>query len=98
MLFKVGDIVAVHADTSRIGPVIEVLQNADRFGRNRVFHGPGNMREYAGDRLVLAAAQHALPEDGLSPEEFRARLVAARLSHPLTDHVYSLRAAQIRVG
>lgn len=95
MGFNVGDIVAVQADTSRIGPVIEVLDHGDGFGRYRVFHGPGNLREYAGDQLVSAPAQQA-PKGTLSPEEFRARLVAARLSHPLTDHVYSLRAARIK--
>ncbi|MFY1632342.1 SNF2-related protein [Solwaraspora sp. WMMB335] len=96
MVFKVGDIVAVQADISRLGPVIEVIHSADGFGRYRVFHGPGIMREYAGDQLMLAVAQQAPPQGGMSPEEFRARLVAARLGHPLTDHVYSLRAARIK--
>ncbi|MEW2329429.1 SNF2-related protein [Micromonospora chersina] len=96
MIFNVGDIVAVQADRSRIGPVIEVLNGIDGFGRYRVFHGPGNLREYAEDQLVLAVAQREPQEDNLSAQEFRARLVAARLSHPLTDHVYSLRAARIK--
>lgn len=61
-----------------------------------VFHKAGSMREYAEDQLVFAAAQQEAPTDGLTPEEFRARLVDARLSHPLTDHVYSLRAARIK--
>ncbi|MEV4384117.1 DEAD/DEAH box helicase [Micromonospora sp. NPDC049580] len=96
MGFNVGDIVAVQADPSRVGPVIQILQSVDGFGRYRVFHEAGSMREYAEDQLVLAAAQQEATTAGLSPEEFRARLVAARLSHPLTDHVYSLRAARIK--
>src|SRR5439155_7286691 len=30
------------------------------------------------------------------PEEFRARLTAARLGHPLTDNIYALHAARIQ--
>lgn len=96
MAFNVGDIVAVQADPSRLGPVIGILQSVDGFGRYRVFHEAGSMREYAEDQLVLVAAQQEATTGGLTPEEFRARLVAARLSHPLTDHVYSLRAARIK--
>ncbi|MFC4018836.1 DEAD/DEAH box helicase [Micromonospora sp. GCM10011542] len=95
MGFNVGDIVAVQADPSRVGPVIQILQSVDGFGRYRVFHEAGSLREYAEDQLVLAAAPPEATTGGLSPAEFRARLVAARLSHPLTDHVYSLRAARI---
>ncbi|MEH0980901.1 hypothetical protein [Micromonospora sp. CPCC 205556] len=91
MGFNVGDIVAVQADPSRVGPVIQIMQSVDGFGRYRVFHEAGSMREYAEDQLVLVAAHQEATTAGLSPEEFRARLVAARLSHPLTDHVYSLR-------
>ncbi|MGW9193075.1 SNF2-related protein [Micromonospora chersina] len=96
MGFNVGDIVAVQADPSRVGPVIQVLDSVDGFSRYRVFHEAGNLREYAEDQLVLAAGQQGTTKDGLPPEEFRVRLVAARLSHPLTDHVYSLRAARIK--
>src|SRR5208337_3196371 len=32
----------------------------------------------------------------LTPEEFRARLTAARLAHPLTDNLYALHAARIK--
>ncbi|SCG72856.1 Helicase conserved C-terminal domain-containing protein [Micromonospora echinaurantiaca] len=45
---------------------------------------------------MLAATRPASSTAGLAPDEFRARLIAARLSHPLTDHVYSLRAARIK--
>lgn len=96
MGFRIGEIVALRADHTRVGPVIEALQSVDGYARYRVFHGPGNVREYAGDQLVSAAQHEQASVEAMSLEEFRSRLTAARLSNPLTDHVYSLRAARIK--
>jgi len=95
--FEVGQLVALRADPARMGPVTAVLPAVEGRARYRVFHAAGASRDYAEDQLVAVA------EDtggggvgGVGPGEFRARLTAARLRHPLTDHVYALRAARIR--
>lgn len=93
--FDVGDLVAVRADPARVGSIMKILSTVDGFTRYRVFHGPDAIREYAEDQLVGARAME--PADHvLAPEAFRAALTAARLSHPLTDQVYSYRGARIR--
>jgi hypothetical protein len=95
--FDLGQLVVLRADPERIGPVIAVLPAVEGLARYRVFHGPGASRDYAEDQLVAAPTDAGGDgDDGVGPTEFRARLTAARLLHPLTDHVYSPRAARIR--
>ncbi|SIM53534.1 SNF2-related protein [Micromonospora cremea] len=96
MVFAVGNIVVVRADQSRIGPVVEVLPAVDGLARYRVFHAPGNIRDYAEDQLVPAPPEPVGDQVLLDAEEFRTGLTAARLRHPLTDHIYALRAARIQ--
>ncbi|GAA4561035.1 DEAD/DEAH box helicase [Planotetraspora kaengkrachanensis] len=97
MGFEVGQLVMLRVDPARMGPVIAVLPAVDGRARYRVFHGPGASRDYAEDQLVTAAeATGGDGADRLRPDEFRAQLTAARLRHPLTDHIYALRAARIR--
>lgn len=89
--------VALRADRSRVGPVVDLLAAIDGLQRYRVFHAPGHMRDYAEDQLV--AVEEGGGDTGgelLSVEEFQTGLAAARLAHPITDHVYALHAARIQ--
>jgi ATP-dependent helicase HepA len=95
--FSLGQVVAVRADRSRVGPVVDVLPAIDSVSRYRVFHSPGHMRDYAEDQLV--AVEEAQPPAGsylLRADEFQTALAAVRLAHPISDHVYALRAARIQ--
>ncbi len=101
--FSIGDMVAVKADPSRKGPVISVLPAVNQQPRYRVFHSSDIEREYGEDQLVASDATPTDPwTDGLTngawldPETFHARLIAARLSNPEDDHLYSLHAARIQ--
>ncbi len=103
-MFAVGQIVCLRADPSRQGPVIKVLTPAAGRARYRVFHSPDEQRDYEDTQLQCAEAASTTDRitqairDGewLKPDEFRARLTAARLSHSLTDSLYALHAARIK--
>ena len=99
---RVGNIVALKADPSRRGSIIELLPPVRNQNRYRVFHSPDDIREYLEDqivRIVLPPSQITLDAEmppALSPMEFLARLNALRLNSPQTDSVYALHAARIR--
>ncbi|MET8349032.1 hypothetical protein [Micromonospora sp. NPDC005206] len=90
MGFNIGDIVAIHADPSRVGPVIQILQSVDGFGRYRVLHEAGSMREYAEDQPDRTTAVE-LPRAPLRRSGYRLTrlkscgLRSARLSNSLTS-------------
>ena len=102
--FAVGDLVALRADPDRCGPVMAVLPAVNGIPRYRVFHSATLLRDYLEDQLDPVEAAPAgdglagalAAGDGLDPATFRARLTAARLSHPLVDSLYALHAARIR--
>ena len=84
-----------------MGVVVRILAVAESPPRYRVFHGPEE-RDYDEDQLV---SDDAWDGDALldalggglfvAPQEFRARLTAARLAHPSIDDLYAMRAARI---
>lgn len=99
--FAVGQEVALRVDRTRTGAVVGLLASGEGARRYRVFHGP-DVREYDEDQLVDATSGgdavllHALAEGRfVGPQEFRARLTAARLAHPTVDDLYAMRAARI---
>jgi ATP-dependent helicase HepA len=102
--FKVGQLVELRADPSRRGPIIEILPPTAGRAKYRVFHSPTEIREYHEDQLVpidVSPVQTDLAESfsegrWLEAEIFRARLTAARLSHPQIDSLYALHAARIQ--
>jgi len=104
MKFRVGQLVELAADPKRKGPVIEILESDSGNHRYRVFHTADNSPEYYEDQLRLSDPPTAATElevalhnqNFISPEEFRARITAARLSTPQTDTLYSLHAARIQ--
>src|SRR5690348_2490324 len=58
-MFKVGDLVALRADPSRTGPIIEELPLVAAHRRYRVFHSPTDIREYLDQQLQPVAAPAA---------------------------------------
>ncbi len=102
--FTVGQMVALKADPGRTGPVMEILRPIDGSPRYRVFHAPGNIKDYYEEQLVSTAStsrtddlSEAFAEQRwLDPAVFRMRLTAARLEHPQVDNLYALQAARIR--
>lgn len=104
--FSLGQIVCLRADPGRRGPIIEVLPPVAGRLRYRVFHSPTSQPIYLEEQLVLAAADDIEVADdplavvGAAPwvdaAQFRARLTAARLAHPLVDTLYALQAARIQ--
>ena len=102
--FSVGQIVCLKADPNRQGPVIEVLPPLAGRIRYRVFHSPGEIREYSEEQLSsVQSSPTTLMDSGvlsydlcLGSDEFLARLTACRLANPLTDNLYALHAARIK--
>lgn len=81
-----------------MGPVVAVLPEIDGHRRYRVFHSADQLLDYSEDQLTVLTGE--VSGDGvlasLDLGQFQARLTAARLAHPSTDHVYALRAARIQ--
>ena len=102
--FAAGQLVCLKADPARRGPVIQVMPATAGRVRYRVFHSVTETREYYEEQLSTLTAHSEGSPDSLGTalkefmpaEEFRARLTALRLSHPLTDNLYALHAARIR--
>lgn len=102
--FSVGHIVCLKADPKRQGPVIEVLPPIAERIRYRVFHSPGEIREYSEEQLASVQSSPATLTNSsllscdslLGSDEFSARLTACRLANPLTDNLYALHAARIK--
>ena len=102
--FAAGQLVYLRADPDRRGPVIQVMPTPGGRVRYRVFHAATEIREYYEEQLAtLTSPSDGSPgsvgtalKDFLPAEEFRARLTALRLSHPLTDNLYALHAARIQ--
>ena len=102
--FSTGQIVYLKADPNRRGPIIEVLSPVGGRYRYRVFHTSTEIREYYAEQLC--SLRHPTSEGNevrtifdfplLPADEFRTRLIAARLAHPLTDNLYMLHAARIK--
>lgn len=103
-LFHLGQLVCLRADPSRSGPVIEILPPAGGRSRYRVFHSPTQTLEYHEDQIVDAGDTFKTPRlletlkagQWLDVDNFRARLTAARLSHPQIDNLYALQSARIQ--
>lgn len=102
--FHVGQVVYLKADPNRQGPIIEVLSPVGGRYRYRVFHTLTEVREYYAEQLcsfmsITSAGSEAGAIFDFSPlptDEFRARLIAVRLAHHLTDNLYALHAARIK--
>jgi superfamily II DNA or RNA helicase len=103
-LFHLGQLVGLRADPSRTGPVIKILSPAGGRSRYLVFHSPTQTFEYHEDQIVDAGDTIKIPSlletlkagQWLDVENFRARLTAARLSHPQIDNLYALQSARIQ--
>jgi ATP-dependent helicase HepA len=84
--------------------VVQVIPIAGGRIRYRVFHSATETREYYEEQLATLTSPGDASldfsgsglKDFLPVEEFRARLTALRLSHPLTDNLYALHAARIQ--
>ncbi len=101
--FSLGDLVCVQVDSTRVGPIIEVLSPESQTPRYRVFHSATNIAEYYGVQLMLCPVVKGDPLWGatdrrefVTAEVFLARLTAARLAHHLTDTLYALASARIQ--
>ena len=99
-----GQMVCLQAESKRQGSVIQVLPPAGGRHRYKVFHSARGTRDYYEEQLQAFETSATFDNiiqairDGhwLAPGEFRARLTAARLAHPLTDNLYALHAARIK--
>ncbi|MEH1800481.1 MAG: SNF2-related protein [Nostoc sp.] len=102
--FNLGQLVCLRADPSRSGSVIEILPPAGGRSRYRIFHSPTQILEYHEEQLVDAGAtskttgllETLKAGQWLDVQSFRARLTAARLSHPQIDNLYALHSARIK--
>jgi hypothetical protein len=102
--FGLGQTVRLRVYTSRVGAVLSSTICADGTWRFLVFHRPGDAREYdadqieptdrptGGDTLLNALAAGTF----VPPAEYRARITAARLAHPVVDNLYSMRQVRER--
>lgn len=103
-IFTVGQIVCLKADSTRQGPIIEVLSPVAGISRYRVFHSPTDIRDYQADQLVGldsrgasdSLIRAALASNWIEPAIFQSRLTAARLAYPQVDNLYALHSARIQ--
>lgn len=104
--FSVGQVVCLVADPSRTGPILEVLPPIGGIPRYKVFHTATQIFEYYEAQIETVqpsstasswadAITSSQSSQFLDIESFRARLTAARLSHPQVDNLYALKAARI---
>ena len=101
--FSVGQQVALKAEPSRQGVIIEVLPAVRGSIRYRIYHSPTEIREYDAEQIMmwqfhqpisrLEEVLYAGPR--LKPDEFIARLTARRLNLPQADVLYALRAGRL---
>lgn len=103
MAFEIGQLVGLRADPARQGSIIEILSSVAGSPRYRVFHSASDIREYHEEQLLsLDQRGHStffealVAKNCIEPKLFRARITAARLSHPQNDSLYSLQAARIQ--
>ena len=102
--FQVGVMVCLRADVARQGSVIQILPPVGGRHRYKVFHSAQEIRDYYEEQLLPVETQGGVDRvaqgiregQWLPSNDFRARLTAARLAHPLTDNLYALHAARIK--
>lgn len=93
--FKTGDIVILKVDSSRQGPIIEILTPVHGQYRYKIFHSPMDVKEYLEDQIVLFVGKE-IETKSLNPELFLVRLNSFRLRYPQNDSLYALHAARIK--
>ena len=71
--FKVGDIVALNADHSRKGPVIEILPEVQGIPRYKVFHSSDDIGEYLEIQISLSSLRsvHVIDDKPLGPKSLK---------------------------
>src|SRR6266511_5360474 len=102
--FCVGDDVCLRVDPARQGMIRAVLSPVGDKLRYRVYHGPGDIRDYTEDQLEPVSftpeadriADAVVAGPWLNDADFRARLTATRLNNPQIDNLYALHAARIQ--
>lgn len=102
--FRVGDDICLRVDPARQGMIRAVLPPVGDRLRYRVYHGPGDIRDYTEDQLeavIFTLESERLIEavttgPWLNDADFRARLTATRLINPQLDNLYALHAARIQ--
>mgnify|MGYP002381959509 CR=1 FL=1 len=102
--FVVGQDVCLRSDPSRQGMVRAVLPPIAGRARYRIYHGPGDIRDYTDDQLELVndtpepdRLLSAMASDRwMNAADFQARLTATRLANPQSDNLYALQSARIQ--
>ena len=102
--FNIGCLVISGPILRGVEPSSDCSRPCRGMPRYRVFHAPGDLRDYDEEQFVPAS--HCAAPDSpteaiaagrwLDAEDFKARLTAARLAHPQIDHIYALHAARIQ--
>lgn len=101
-MLSIGDPVFLKANPKRKGVIIQIVNGLQK--RYQVFHGPDDIGEYSEAQLTLdtpIVSPHVLllsalmEQKWVSVEEFRARLTAQQIAHPLSTSLYALHAARI---
>lgn len=84
----VGQVVALRADVTRVGPIIATLPSVDGRPRVRVFHSGETIRDYFADQLQAVPTEapdvleRALRDEAwVDPMTLHAGLVATRLTN-----------------
>lgn len=101
-MFTIGDPVFLKANPARKGVVIRIVDGLQK--RYQVFHAPNDVGEYSEVQLSpdapIVSSQESLlialrGQNWVEAEEFRARLAAQQIAHPLSSSLYALHAARI---
>ena len=84
---------------------MSVTEGPDGTPRYLIFHGPSDQRLYEEQQLAASGiTPEAISTDPreqlavgptVSPSDLRAHITAARMAHPLSDNIYSMKAARI---
>lgn len=91
--FKVGDIVALRADPSKLLPIIEVIPAGSEY-RYHLFEKGAKSLYY--ESQLQSATSEVEAETPLSAEELQAHLTSLQILSPSTASLFSLRAGRVQ--
>lgn len=92
-LFKMGDIVALRADSAKLLPIVEVLPGGSEC-RYHVFENGAKALYYESQLQSLAAK--STDEAMLSASELQAHLTSLQILSPSTANLFSLRSGRVQ--
>ena len=91
-LFRIGELVALRSDASKVMPIIEIMSGAGE-RRYRVFYNNSVAIYYESQLQTVVAPSRAAKT--LTADEFNAHLTGMQILSPSTANLFSLRSGRV---